>query len=103
VAGKQLFNLEFSDNLAKTFQRHTLRFGAYYSFGGNLEQPSNVNTGGTFTFTTNFSKNPVANFLLGLPNSYTEVERPVVSDVRFGDLEAYVLDEFKLFNRLSLN
>ena len=60
-----------------------LECGVYYSFGGNLEQPSNVNTGGTFTFTTNYSKNPIANFLLGLPNSYTEVERPVVSDVRF--------------------
>jgi len=103
VAHKELFNLEFSDNIAKMFQRHTLKFGGYYSFGGNLEQPSNVNTGGTFTFTTNFSRNPIANFLLGLPNSYTEVERPVVSDVRFAALEAYVLDEFRVGKRLMLN
>ena len=54
-----------------------------------------MNTGGQFSFTTNFAKNPIANFLLGLPNTYTEVERPVVSDVRFGALEAYVLDEFQ--------
>ncbi|HTM49346.1 MAG TPA: hypothetical protein VL285_11710, partial [Bryobacteraceae bacterium] len=65
--------------------------------------PGNVNTGGSFSFTTNFSKNPVANFLLGYPNTYTEVERPVVSDVRFGDLEAYVLDEFRPLRRLTLN
>ncbi|MGH9720719.1 MAG: hypothetical protein ACRD8O_10945, partial [Bryobacteraceae bacterium] len=103
VAHKELFNLEFSDNLAKTFERHMLKFGAYYSFGGNLEQPSNVNTGGTFTFTTNFSRNPIANFLLGLPNSYTEVERPVVSDVRFGAFEGYILDEFRMFKRLNLS
>src|SRR5262249_166342 len=83
VAHKELFNLEFSENVAKIFQRHMLKFGGYYSYGGNLEQPSNVNTSGTFTFTTNYSRNAVANFLLGLPNTYTEVERPVVSDVRF--------------------
>src|SRR5207245_4564388 len=103
VTAKQLFNMELSDNFAKMWKSHTIRFGAYYSYGGNLEQPSNVNTGGQFTFSTNFSKNPVANFLLGYPNTYTETERPVVSDVRFGDFEAYVLDEFKLGKRLRLN
>jgi hypothetical protein len=103
VAHKELFNMEFSDNFAKMFPRHTLKFGAYYSYGGNLEQPSNVNTGGTFTFTTNYSRNAIANFLLGLPNAYTEVERPVVSDVRFAAFESYVLDEFRVFDRLNIN
>lgn len=83
--------------------RHTLKFGAIYSYGGNLEQPGNVNTGGQFSFTTNNAKNPIANFLLGYPNTYTEVEQPVVSDVRFGALEAYVLDEFKAARQLTLN
>ncbi len=103
VAHKELFNLEFSDTFAKMFDRHSLRFGAYYNYGGNLEQPSNVNTGGTFTFTTNFTRNSIANFLLGLPNTYTEVERPVVSDVRFGALEAFILDEFRPLSNLTVN
>jgi hypothetical protein len=103
VAHKELFNLEFSENLAKTFHRHILKAGAYYSYGGNLEQPSNVNTGGTFTFTTNFTRNAIANFLLGLPNAYTEVEKPVVSDVRFAGFEAYVLDEYRLRKQLVVN
>jgi len=103
VAHKELINMEFSDTFAKVWNRHTVKFGAYYSYGGNLEQPSNVNTGGQFSFTTNFAKNPVANFLLGYPNTYTEVERPVVSDVRFGSLEAFVLDQFKPFKNLTVN
>jgi hypothetical protein len=103
VAHKELINLEVSDSFAKMFDRHTLKFGGYYGYGGNLEQPSNVNTGGTFTFTTNFSKNPIANFLLGYPNTYTETERPVQSDVRFGAFEAYVLDEFRPLSKLTVN
>ncbi|MGC4051903.1 MAG: TonB-dependent receptor [Paludibaculum sp.] len=103
VAHKELFTLEFSDGFSLIRNRHTYRFGGYYSYGGNLEQPSNVNTGGTFSFSTNFSKNPVANFLLGYPNTYTEVERPVVSDVRFGNLEAYFLDEIKVKPNLTMN
>ncbi len=103
VAHKELFNLEFSDNIAVIRSRHTIKFGAYYAWGGNLEQPGNVNTGGQFSFTTNFAKNQIANFLLGYPNTYSEVERPVQSDVRFGTFEAYVLDEFKMFPRLTMN
>ncbi|MBI3208900.1 MAG: TonB-dependent receptor [Candidatus Solibacter usitatus] len=103
VAHKELFNMEFSDSFTKILNKHTVKFGAYYTYGGNLEQPSNVNTGGSFSFTTGFSKNPIANFLLGLPNTYTEVERPVLSDVRFAGFEAYILDEFRPFKQLTLN
>ncbi len=103
VAHKELINLEWSDNFAKMWRRHTMKFGVYYSYGCNLEQPSNVNTSGSFSFTTNYSRNPVANFLLGLPNSYSEVERPVLSDVRFGALEAYILDEFRPLRQLTVN
>ncbi|MBI4908533.1 MAG: carboxypeptidase regulatory-like domain-containing protein [Acidobacteria bacterium] len=103
VAHKELFTLELSDAFSVIRNRHNIKFGVYYSYGGNLEQPSNVNTGGTFSFTTNFSKNPIANLLLGYPQSYTEVEKPVVSDVRFGALEAYVLDEVKVRPNLTVN
>jgi hypothetical protein len=100
---KQLFNLEFSNNLTKTFRRHVVKTGAIYSFGGNRENPTGPNTNGSFTFTTNFSKNPVANMLLGLPNTYSEAERLVVSHARFGFFEAYIQDDFKASRRLTLN
>lgn len=103
VAHKELINLEFGDNFSRMFSRHNLKFGAIYSYGGNLEQQGNVNTSGQYSFSTNFARNPIANFLLGYVNTYAEVEKPVVSDVRFGSLEAYVLEEFKVAEQLTLN
>src|SRR5205085_6742896 len=103
VGHKELINLEFGDNFSKVYRTHTLKFGALYSYGGNLEQPNNVNTGGTFAFSTNFAKNPVANFLLGLPNQYTEVEKTVVSDSRFAMLEAYAQDDWKARPNLTIS
>jgi Carboxypeptidase regulatory-like domain/TonB-dependent Receptor Plug Domain len=102
VGHKELINLEFGDNFSKIYRTHAIKFGALYSYGGNLEQPNNVNTGGTFSFSTNFAKNPVANFLLGYPNTYTEVERPVVSDARFGLFEAFVQDDWRATRNLTL-
>ena len=103
VAHKELITLEFSDNFAKMFSRHTLKFGAIYAYGANLEQPGNTNTSGSFAFSTNFARNPIANFLLGYVNTYTEVEKPVLSDVRFGALEGYVLDDLRVAKQLTLN
>ena len=102
IGHKELFNLEFSDTFTKVYRSHTIKSGALYSFGGNLEQPNNVNTGGSFAFSTNFAKNPVANFLLGYPNTYTEVEKPVVSDARFGFFEAFAQDDFKVKKNLTI-
>ena len=103
VSHKELINMEFSDNFSKIYHAHSIKFGGIYSYGANLEQPGNVNTSGTFGFATNFAKNPVANFLLGYPNSYTEVERPVISDARFAMFEAFVQDDWRIRRNLSLN
>ena len=100
---KELFNLEFSDNISKISGRHVIKFGGVYSYGGNLEQPFSPNTSGTLTYSTGFSKNPVANFLLMLPFNYSEVEKTVWSDARFGMAEAYLQDDFKVSGKLTLN
>lgn len=99
---KQLFNLEFSNVLTRIAGRHILKTGVLYSYGGNRENPTGPNTNGSYSFTTGFSRNPVANLLLGLPFSYTEAERFVVSHARFGMLEAFVQDDFKATGRLTL-
>jgi len=100
---KQLFNLEFSNNVTRIAGRHVWKFGGVYSYGGNRENPTGPNTNGSFTFNTGFSRNPVANMLLGLPFSYSEAERFVVSHARFGMLEAFVQDDVRATPRLTLN
>ncbi len=100
---KELFNLEFSDNMSKVIGRHVIKFGGVYSYGGNLEQPFSPNTSGTLTYNTSFSKNPIANMLLALPSNYSEVEKTVWSDARFGMFEMYLQDDFKATSKLTLN
>jgi hypothetical protein len=100
---KQLFTFEASDNLTWIRGRHNIKFGGYYSLGGNREHPFNPNVSGTFSFTTGFTKNPIANLLLGLPEGYSEAEKVIYSDARFGMLEGYVQDDMRATSRLTLN
>lgn len=100
---KELFNTEFTDNLTRIAGAHTFKFGGVYSYGGNREQPFSPNTAGSLSYTTNNARHPVANFLLNLPFSYTEVEKTTWSDARFGMLEAYAQDDWRVHPRLMLN
>ncbi|MBI3683371.1 MAG: carboxypeptidase regulatory-like domain-containing protein [Acidobacteria bacterium] len=100
---KELFNLEFADNVTRTKGRHVFKMGGVFSWGGNRENPTGPNTNGSYSFNTGFSRHPVANLLLGLPFSYTEAERFVVSHARFGMFEAFVQDDLRATGRLTLN
>lgn len=93
---------DVSDNLTKILGRHVIKIGGLYYFGG--DQESNVAaTNGSFSFNTGYSKNPIANLLLGLPYSYTEAETTVFNDTRYSMAEAFVQDDFKATPRLTLN
>ena len=100
---KELYTIEFADNVSHTFARHVLKTGASYYRGANREQQFSPNVAGTLNFDTAITKNPVAALLLGLPSTYTESEKTVFSDIRFATLEAYLQDDFKLTPRLTLN
>jgi opacity protein-like surface antigen len=100
---KELSTFELSDNLSKIAGRHILKTGAYYFYAGNYEQKFGPQTNGGFQFTTGFSKNSVANMLLGLPYGYSEVEKTVWTDARFASIEAFLQDDFKATSRLTLN
>jgi carboxypeptidase family protein len=99
---KRLFNLEFSNNLTWTKGKHIFKFGGYYTYGGNREN-SAAATNGNFTYNTSSSRNPVANFLLGLPSQYAEAERMVVAHTRFAAFEAFAQDDFKVSQNFTIN
>jgi hypothetical protein len=100
---KELYTFDFYDNLSYIRGRHAFKFGALYSYGANREQPFNPNLSGTLNFDTAITKNAVAALLLGLPSTYTEAEKTIWSDIRFGTLEGFVQDDFKVTPRLTLN
>ncbi len=100
---KKLFNLEMSDNMTFIKGKHQFKFGGIYSFGGNRENPNGPATNGNFGFTTAFSRDPVANMLLGYATTYSETEHFVVSHARFGMAELYAQDDFRATSRLTLN
>jgi len=100
---KRLYNVELSNNVTKLAGRHTLKAGALYSFGFNREHPFSPNLNGSLTFNTSASRNPIANFLLGLPSAYSEVENLVVSRAKFSMFESFVQDDFRVADRLTIN
>ncbi|MBL8240431.1 MAG: TonB-dependent receptor [Bryobacterales bacterium] len=100
---KRLFNFDLSSNITKLAGRHAFKAGIATAYGGNRENPTGPLTNGQFSYTTNFSKHPVANLLLGYPNTYAEAERAVVSHARFGLFEAFAQDDFRIHPRLMLN
>ncbi|MEO5567886.1 MAG: hypothetical protein ABIR92_05310, partial [Gemmatimonadaceae bacterium] len=100
---KRLYNIELSNNITKLAGRHTLKAGALYSFGMNREHPFSPNLNGSLTFNTSFARNPIANFLLGTPSSYSEIETLVVSRAKFAMFESFIQDDFRVANRLTIN
>jgi len=101
-ASSTFFALELADNLTKITGRHVIKMGGLYALGGARERNSAA-TNGSFTFNTSYTKNPIANMLLGLPYSYTELEKTVWSDARYGMAEAFIQDDFKATSQLTLN
>ena len=96
------WHLEIFDNVSLDRGRHRFKVGAYY-FHLRLrpEQPDNAR--GAFTYTGQFSGNAFADFLLGHPTS-------AVSGIGRGDengrtnwFHAYVQDDWRVRDDLTLN
>jgi hypothetical protein len=103
----------FADNLVKVWGTHTIKVGAYTETAdneqGSFESPNgslngfgglhnDVLTGKPI----GSANNPVANFMLGIANSYSENSAGPAEDLAAKDIAAYVDDSWKATRRLTV-
>ncbi len=119
IGATQGFNIAYKNYLVRdvvTWNRnnHTFKFGGELSWEKKGENGSN-NTQGTFDFSAVQSQGLVgtagitgtgdsfASFLLGRANAYTEAERDVTLNLRFGRREIFAQDTWKIRPNITLD
>ena len=96
---------QFADNLSWIHGRHTMKFGVEeVSWFDNRFQPNSSGNPilGTYTFSTRFTGNAYADFLLGLPNQVTRMEPYRPQYIRARDWSFYGRTISKSRRRLTL-
>jgi hypothetical protein len=91
----------FGDALTWIHGKHSLKFGGeidrfQYNVLASLDS-------GTFGFNGDFSGNGFADFLLGLPNSYSLNEQPQTVGARRIAFAAFAQDDYHITHNLTLN
>jgi hypothetical protein len=114
IGSGQLFHVQYKnwnpkDNVTVIFGQHTVKFGGDVSWESKDENAASL-TQGTYGFTglqtrvsTTSSGIGLADFLLGRASSYTEPQRDVTENLRFGRAEFYVQDTWKIRPNLQLD
>jgi hypothetical protein len=95
-------NDALSGSLTKILGRHTLRFGGEFRRVPNNYGQTNSADVEVFNFTTAFTNNSFASYLLGLPQS-TITENIILVAARAYYAGAYLGDTFQATNRLTVN
>jgi hypothetical protein len=111
----QIFNIKYrnwnpKDNVTVVYGPHTVKFGGDVSFESKDENASNL-TQGTYSFTgvatrvgaASSSGIGFADFLLGRAGAYSEPERDVLQNLRFGRTEFYIQDTWKMRPNFQLD
>jgi hypothetical protein len=98
-------NLQFNEQFTWTKGRHTMKYGAdlrwlrWNDLGWAIQN-------GTYTFNGQYSGNPFADYLLGIP-SFAQValrgEGRYSYTLKQGEFSTYVQDDFKVNSQLTLN
>ncbi|HEY8560026.1 MAG TPA: TonB-dependent receptor [Pyrinomonadaceae bacterium] len=90
------------DNLTWVRGNHTLKFGAFVSFEAKNENAGNA-LNGSYTFNGTRTGNAFADFLLGLPSTYTEAQNEIRVELRYNTYEFYAQDSWKVTPRLTID
>ncbi len=92
---------QFSDGLTWVLGRHSLKLGGDLR-PSMVDQGQNFQTDPQVLFTSNYTGNSLADFLIGRPNSFTE-NSPNSGKPRTTEADAYLQDDWKASKRLTLN
>jgi len=95
-------NWQFAYQLVHSRGNHSMRYGS--EVRTTRIDLDNWNTpNGNFTFTGRYTGNAVADMLLGYPSQSQRLVGPGVSNLRSWQVAAFVQDDWRVNNRLSLN
>ena len=95
---------QLADNITWVRGRHTMKFGGEWT-KWFVNRYLAVQSGlfGTYTFTGQFTGNPYADFLLGLPSTVLRLDPYSAQYDRYFTTAFYAQDDFKLTRRLTLS
>jgi hypothetical protein len=92
------------DDLTKEAGSHSLKLGVTTMFSITpVQSQTSPSLQGAYSFDGSFTGNAIADALLGLPVSYSELNTYREPYYNFHQTEAYVQDDWKVTRRLTLN
>ena len=93
----------FSANLAHTQGKHVTSYGGQFRRTQLNGYQANF-ASGTFSFTVQgYTNNAMANFLLGMPDIFTQAGGDFTRGLRGWELGSYAQDEYRISSTLTLN
>src|SRR2546426_4592505 len=93
-----------SDDLTKQTGPHSLQMGVTTMFSITpVQSQTSPSSQGSYSFDGHFTGNPIADALLGLPQSYSELQGRREPYYNYHQTEAYFQDDWKATSRLTLN
>jgi hypothetical protein len=93
---------QVNDNVTYTRGKHNMKFGVDYRWVGLFRGAANT-ARGDLTFSDNIARNAFAAFLLGYPSSSNSPEGLPLTQSRQNRYAAYVQDDWKASQRLTVN
>ena len=93
---------EFRNTVTWTRGAHMIKFGGEYAYSRAERNASNESDGNSFNWNATRANNGYADFLLGLPSSYTQ-QSILRTDNRFHTIGVFLQDDWKIARSFTLN